>query len=662
MGTLRQELAKVMGQLQLKQEDTYRLSPSPTGHSIQTGRIEMLARGDALCVVERVENRVLIPSHQLSGAMQDDTVQVRVRYRNNGKSIGKVVRILGRAHPKLVGQARFSRGGSFAVPVSHKIRNRIKLLDSIEIREGHYVWVEVLDSSDNGYPLGIVREIMGSPLTPRIDEKLIVYGQQLPHRFSQGALEEASRISSFIPDEEVQRRTDLRPETMFTIDGQSSRDLDDAVSIKLLEDGHYLLGVHIADVSHYVKEGSHLDKEARERGMSVYFGDQTVIPMLPARVSEDVCSLIPHQDRLTLSCTIEFDHSGTPVETEIFRSVIHSQARLTYAQVDRMLAVETADGIVESQQIYEDLEIMAQLAETLRRKRLEEGSLDLNLPKPETVFGGNEDVADIVESTQGLARQIIEEFMLATDRAIAEYLHDLSCVFRAQDAPGDADIQSLKEFLEARGYLWNSNGRIDTKVLSDVLSQAQERGEEQIIKQLLCSTNTRAYYSSEPKAHFNLAFEHYTHFTSPIRRYVDLCVHRLVEATLDEDIEQIISMDDKLESIAAEMTSKQERVEYAERTFNRWKQAEFISKKERETFEGYINNTTNYGFFVTFHDFPVTGLVHRSVLTDDKYVYDPTSRVWIGKSSNRKFALGQTVNVRARVDESRRQLSLALAA
>lgn len=661
MGALQQELEKVSGQLRPKQENLYQVDYHPTDDPTQTGKIRMMAHGRALCICSGTKRNILIPTNQLSGAMQGDKVQVRIKHISNRKSRGQVVKILERAHPKLVGQVIFSGGEPFAIPVSRMIPNRIKLLDTIEVQAGHYVWVEVLNSSENGEPFGLVREIMGTPSTPHIDEKLITYEEQLPYRFSQKALDEGDQIPAFILDTEIEKRVDLRTETIFTIDGQSSKDFDDAVSIKLLGNGNCLLGVHIADVGHYVKVGSYLDKEARERGMSVYFADQTVIPMLPARLSENICSLVPHQDRLTLSCTIEFDHAGTPVKTDIFSSVIHSQARLTYTQVDEIIAGEEKDEAIGNQQIYRDLEIMVQLAKTLRTRRLVEGSLDLNITQADIIFDDNGDVVDFLETTLGPSHQIIEEFMLATNRAVASYLRDFPCIYRAQDAPPNRDVQNLRQFLETRGYVWCSEEEISTKILNSILSQARAKEEEPIIKRVLFSICTRAYYSSEPKGHFNLAFDRYTHFTSPIRRYVDLYIHRLVKAAIEDDIDQIICMDDRLESIAAEITRLEERTKSAERMFCHWKQAEFISSMADQDFKGYISNTTNYGLFVTFSDLPITGLIHKSTFKDDRYVYNESSKSWKGISSRREFAIGQNMNLQAKVDKPK-QLSLSLAA
>ncbi|HIE29664.1 TPA: RNB domain-containing ribonuclease, partial [Candidatus Poribacteria bacterium] len=393
IGLLQQELLKI--KQKLYPETNHSRPPQYV-----TGKIRMLESGDALCIIEETEESVFIHRNQLSGAMQDDIVAIELRH-NNGRKKGEVIEILKRERSFLVGQLSLENGYALVTPIYREIPNQIKVKNH-QAKDKDYVLVKLSDAGD-GYPYGSIEEILGAPQTPFIDEKLIIYKYQLPHRFKNRALEEAERIPSSISDEEIRNRVDLRRERIFTIDGEDAKDFDDAVSIKRLANGHYLLGVHIADVSHYVKEGSALDAEAYERGTSVYFANQMVIPMFPPRLSEDILSLIPHKNRLAISCIFEFDEKGKPVgSVDIFPSVIRSRAHLSYNQVNDILEGRTPKTVINPH-IPNDLELMAKLASILRENRLGNGSLNLNLPEPGFVFNENGEVTDIKEAGRGVA-------------------------------------------------------------------------------------------------------------------------------------------------------------------------------------------------------------------------------------------------------------------
>ncbi|MDP9169465.1 MAG: VacB/RNase II family 3'-5' exoribonuclease, partial [Acidobacteriota bacterium] len=622
----------------------------------------------------------------IRGAMHGDRAVVRITHSGPaGRTEGEVRKVLKRAHPSVVGEFRITRRGMFVAPHDERLRDWIEIpqdmaippvveqIDrigpkAIEISDpseldGMIVNAEVLDYGEDGeHPVGRIIEILGHPGDFGIDVEIVIRKYHLPHRFPAEVVEQAQSVTHIITSEELKGRRDFRDLDIVTIDGETARDFDDAVFVEKLPNGHFKLQVHIADVSHYVTPGSAIDAEARTRGTSVYFPDRAV-PMLPFELSTGICSLNPHVDRLVMSALIELDRQGEPVSFEFCRGVIRSAERMTYTNVHLLL-----EGTAPPPR----LQTMRELAEILMRKRYRRGSIDFDLPEAVIAFDEAGEMTGVGRGARNIAHRIIEEFMLTANEAVAAHLEQtgLPSIYRTHDQPDPKRVMEFEEVAAQFGYSLGvgaipvskhrfkerkAEGRkvykdvvvpgaipITSKAYQKLVAKIEGKPEERILSYLMLRSLKQARYTEENTGHFALAASHYTHFTSPIRRYPDLIVHRLLAASLEH---KTYSSETELKQIADDCSLTERRAADAERELMEWKKAKFMEDRVGDEFEGMIISTARYGAFVELAEFFVEGLVPIDTLPGDRYTYHENVRKIIGQRTRREFSIGDRVKV-----------------
>ncbi|GEN46712.1 ribonuclease R [Alkalibacillus haloalkaliphilus] len=627
----------------------------PEKMNLIRGRIQMHAKGFAFLIPED-ENHSDIYIHQsdLMSAMNGDIVHVRVEnesYAGN-RPEGIVVRIIERNDQPIVGTYQDNGRFGFVIADDKRIPGDIFIKEGNEngAVDGHKVIVKIIE-----YPKGVrsaegeVAEILGHKNDPGIDILAIIHKHGIKAEFDHETIEHANSIPETIDESDLEGRRDLRDKQIVTIDGADAKDLDDAVRVEQLDNGNFLLGVYIADVTNYVKEGSPIDKEALERSTSTYLTDR-VIPMIPHRLSNGICSLNPHVDRLTLGCEMEIDGSGKVVNHEIFAAVIKTEERMTYTDVNSIL-----QGDEEVRERYQSLvpmfELMATLAQTLRFKRSGRGAIDFDFKEAEIEVDEEGQPTDVVLRERGEAERLIEEFMLIANETIAEHFHwmDVPFIHRIHEDPDAGKLEKFFEFVANLGHtIKGTTDDIHPKALQNVLDQVSGSKEDLVVSKLMLRSMQQAKYSPESVGHFGLATQFYTHFTSPIRRYPDLIVHRLIRTYLIEgDISSQTTKkwEEKLPDIARHTSEMERRSVDAERETDDLKKAEFMSDKIGEEFDGLVNSVTNFGMFVELPN-TVEGLVHVSYLTDDYYHYHENAQAMIGERTGNIFRIGDEIKVR----------------
>jgi ribonuclease R len=553
----------------------------PSKMKLVTGRVQGHADGFGFVIHEEEgQPDLFINPRKMREVMHGDRVMCRIEHTSGGRAEGSIVRIIERGQQTLVGIFDRTSHLAYIVPVEKRLNCEISIpgKQTGGAKRGEAVVVEITSYPTKNLPAeGKVVEVLGAPDDPEIEIEMIIRKNGLPRQFPLDAAEEAKNVPTKIPEEEIQKRLDLRDKTIFTIDGETAKDFDDAVSIEKKPKGNYILGVHIADVSHYVRPGSPLDREALERGTSVYFPDR-VIPMLPHELSNEICSLKPREERLTLSCIMEFNSHGNRVKYEIKDTVIKSASRLTYTQVAGMLEpkdAEVSDEEIkrwkkELGKIYEDLLLMKKLALLINANRVKNGSVDFDLPESDIVLDLNGRIENIVKAERNIAHRIIEEFMLASNVSVAEFLEGKKAqsIYRIHETPSQENILSLREFVHNFGYLLPNPPEFTAKDLQTLLTGVHGKPEEKLINHVALRSMKQAVYSTENIGHFCLAFPCYTHFTSPIRRYPDLIVHRLVRKHVSSGKiskkEKEVAIK-KLEEVAKSSSELERRSEEAER-------------------------------------------------------------------------------------------------
>jgi ribonuclease R len=660
-----------------------------------------------------VTGDLYLPRDSTRGAMNGDRAIARITHSGpNGRTEGEIVTILKRAHPTVVGQFTIHRRGLFVIPHDERLNEWIEIPDDMAIPDtaaagtghdrigpapieisniaqldGMIVNAELLEYGDRkGPPVGRVIEVLGSPDDFGIDVEIIIRKHHLPNRFPAEVIDQAQSISSVIPGADLNGRRDFRDLPIVTIDGETARDFDDAVLLDKLPDGHYALQVHIADVSHYVKPGSAIDGEARLRGTSVYFPDRA-IPMLPFELSTDLCSLIPQADRLVVSALIEFDHHGEPLNFEFCRGVIRSAERMTYTNVHLILEGDPAQR-ARYAPLVERFELMREFAEILQRKRYKRGSIDFDLPEPLIEFDKEGTMTGIARSPRNIANRIIEEFMLAANEAVAAHLEHTAraSIYRIHEQPDPKRIMEFEDIAAQFGYSLGVGAipvsrhrykerkpegrtvhkdivipkeiKLSSKAYQKLVAKIEGKPEERILSFLMLRSLKQARYSEENTGHFALAATHYTHFTSPIRRYPDLIVHRLLKASLDN---RTYSNENELKSIADDCSLTERRAADAERELVEWKKAKFMEHRVGEEFDGLIISTARYGLFVELADLFVEGLVPIDTLPGDQYTYHENVRKIIGQRTRREFSIGDSVRIMLdRADPLERKLQFSI--
>lgn len=618
---------------------------------------------------------VFIPQRQMRGAMHGDTVEVRTaRSRmGGGKLEGQVTAVVERATARVVGRFQETRHGAVVIPEE----TRLNLVVAIppkgrgRAEDGQQVVAELSSYPIGGRPAeGRIVEILGWPDDPEVEVQSAIRRFELPHLFSREALDEAGAIPETVSRKDLAGRVDLRRLPTVTIDGETAKDFDDAVSLAR-EGENCRLWVSIADVSHYVPPGTPLDRDAYLRGTSVYFPDRC-IPMLPERLSNGICSLNPRVDRLTLTAEMLFDGRGAMLESSFYPSVINSDARLTYTLVKRIIV--DGESPNEQAELIPMLREMKRLALILMEMRRKRGSIDFDLPEPEIIIGLTGLTEGIVRAERTLAHQLIEEFMLAANEAVASFVtaRGVPFLYRVHENPDPAKLVSFQEFIYGFGYEFPLvEQRVDPAELQRLLESASGRPEERMINYALLRCMKQARYAAENLHHFGLASRCYCHFTSPIRRYPDLVVHRILKALLTgaegghsrRAEKQLATATANLGEIA-EHTSKRERVAMeAERDIVELKKVQYMQQHLGEEFEGFISGVTGFGLFVELEQLFVEGLVHVSTLDDDIYTFVESKHSLVGRSRRRVLRIGDRARVKvAAVSPATRRIEFILLA
>lgn len=607
---------------------------------------------------------IFIPGSFINGAMNGDIVIARILKEDVGakKCEGEVVQVVERANSTVIGVYEDSKNFGFVVPEDKRIQNDIFISkrDSRKAETGDLVIVEITKWADGRRnPEGIVKEILGKKGDKGLDILTIIKKFGLPEEFPQKVLSFAENIEEEISQNEIKRRKDLRDVRMVTIDGEDAKDLDDAVSIERLPDGKFKLGVHIADVTHYVRENNPLDKEALKRATSVYLIDR-VIPMLPRKLSNGICSLNPKVDRLTLSCIMTIDDKGKVLEHEIAETVIRTNERMTYTDVTKILKDKDEDLIKKYDYLVDDFKTMEELCEILNKKRLNRGAIDFDFEESKIILDENGKPIDIKPYEREIANRIIEEFMLVANETVAEYMFwtNLPFVYRIHEEPDNEKLEKFKEFIYNLGYVVRWGQEVQPRNLQKVLELVKGKKEETVVSTLLLRSMMQAKYSPECAGHFGLAARYYCHFTSPIRRYPDLQIHRIIKEHLSGLLDasrakRLIPIVDN----ASKQSSEMERVaQEAEREVDDLKKAEYMKERIGEEYEGIISSVTSFGFFVELPN-TIEGLVHISNLDDDYYVYDEAHLLLLGERTKKIYRLGDSAKVRCvKVDIANREI------
>ncbi|MBK1809699.1 ribonuclease R [Clostridium sp. YIM B02505] len=637
----------------------------PERMGLVAGKIQVHQRGFGFVIPDEEGLKdVFIPSSSMNGAMNGDKVVAKIlKEDDKGKKCeGEIVQITERVNKKIIGVYEDSRNFGFVVPEDKRVQFDIFIPknDRNNAQTGDLVQVEIVKWPDQRRnPEGAVVEVLGKKGDKGLDILTIIKKYGLPEEFPDKVIEYAENIEEEIPAEEYKRRRDLRNVRMVTIDGEDAKDLDDAVNIERLPGGNYRLGVHIADVTHYVREKNPLDKEALKRATSVYLIDR-VIPMLPKKLSNGICSLNPRVDRLALSCIMTIDKSGTVVDHEIVESVIKTSERMTYTDVSAILKDENEDLIKRYDYLHDDFKAMEELCLILNKRRLKRGAIDFDFEESKIILDELGKPIEIKPYEREIANRIIEEFMLVCNETVAEYMYwtKTPFVYRIHEEPDQEKLERFKNFIYNLGYTVRWGQDIHPSNLQDVLEMIKGKNEETVVSTLLLRSMMQAKYAPECVGHFGLAAKYYCHFTSPIRRYPDLQIHRIIKEHLRGKIDEKRSERlVKIVDTASKQSSDMERVaQDAEREVDDLKKAEYMSYRIGQEFVGVISSVTNFGMFVELPN-TIEGLVRIAELDDDYYVYDEDHLMLIGERTKKIYRLGDSISVRcSRVDIDNREV------
>lgn len=641
----------------------------PERMSLVTGRLQGSERGFGFVIPDEGMNDVFIPADSLNGAMHNDRVIARVNKSVAGgkRAEGEILKILKRANNRVVGTFENSRYFGFVVPDEKKICGDVFIPkdEFNNAKSGQKVIAEIVKWPEKRRNAeGKVVEIIGDKDKPGTDILSIIKSHNLPEQFPEDVLRNAESISDTVTEDMLKGRRDLRNLRMVTIDGEDAKDLDDAVSIQRLPDGNYRLGVHIADVSYYVTENSPLDREALRRGTSVYLVDR-VIPMLPKKLSNGICSLNPNVDRLAFTVMMDIDNRGKVKNHEIYESVININERMTYNNVRKILDEKDEELCKRYDYLIDDFRTMEELALILRKKRFARGAIDFDFDEAKIILDENGKPIEIRKYEYSIANRIIEEFMLVCNETVAEHFYwaNAPFVYRIHEDPDSEKIQSFSEFLHKLGYHFKGAGNVHPRALQDLLEKVKGTKEERIISTVMLRSLQKARYSHESFGHFGLAAKFYCHFTSPIRRYPDLIIHRIMKEYLKNKVDEAREeeLNEKLPVIAKSCSERERAAEEAERETEDLKKVEFMKDKEGQVFEGIISGVTSFGMFVEM-DNTIEGLVRMSSLEDDYYIFDDVRYCLIGERTRKIYRIGDSVTVQlAKADIASRQIDFILA-
>lgn len=629
----------------------------PEKMNLIRGRLQSNPKGFGFVITETAgEPDIYVNANDMNGAMHGDTVLVRVENRSAGNRLeGRIIRIVERGITETVGTYQDETHYGFVITDDKRVGKDIFIPKNASMGavDGHKVVVKIVRYPEGrSNPEGEIVEILGHKNDPGVDILSIIRKFGLPEEFPQDVLNQAQAVPDEISPEEIKGRRDLRDRMMVTIDGADAKDLDDAVSLEKLPNGNYLLGVHIADVSYYVTENSPIDNEAYKRGTSVYLVDR-VIPMIPHRLSNGICSLNPKVDRLTISCDMEMDQDANVVKYDIYLSVIRTNERMTYADVRSILEDKDEALIEKYQELVPMFQLMEELCRKLRGKRMRRGAIDFDFREAKIYVNEQGEPTDIGFRTRSIAESIIEEFMLAANETVAEHFHwmKLPFIYRVHEEPNAEKLMAFMEFVTNFGYSIRGKGNsVHPRALQQLLEEVKGKPEEIIISTVMLRSMKQARYDAESLGHFGLATEFYTHFTSPIRRYPDLIVHRLIREWVargqgEMPAERLQHWAELLPAIAEHASQRERLAVDAERETDDLKKAEFMLQRVGEEFEGVISGVTSFGIFVELPN-TIEGLVHVSYLTDDYYHYHEKMYALVGERTGKQYRIGDVVQVR----------------
>jgi ribonuclease R len=651
------------------QKTEQRTERKRSGEELVEGTLKQYRGGFAFLIPkDREREDVFIPPDGLGGAIDGDQVLVGiVRPQGQKKAEGKVVKIIDRRIRTIVGVFQTGKAYGKVIPWDRKIQIEptVSTKNFAGATDGMMVEAELI--LDTNPPEAKIISLLGFQGEPDLDTKIIISRYHLPREFPKEVVEEAEKVA-VIKEEDYKDRKDFRDWWTVTIDGQKARDFDDAISITAFKNGGYLLGVHIADVANYVKEDSALDVEARERGNSVYF-PELVIPMLPEKLSNEICSLNPQVDRLTMSVVATIDKDGKVTDYHIYPSVIRSKERMTYSAVKQIVEDRDPELLRKYEPLVDMFLTMKKLALLLMRHRRDRGSIDFDLPEPEVIIDLTTGrMTGVVRSERNLAHRIIEEFMLLANEIVATHISNsqLPSMFRVHEPPPPEKIGDFATIAASLGYrLPIDSGKIKPKDLAKLLEKIGGKPEEKFLNVLLLRSMSRARYDLNNSGHFGLALSSYTHFTSPIRRYPDLIVHRTLKTLLKgrkPELSRWQKMRSLIPEIAEHCSITERRADEAERDFIQLKKVEFMRDKLGEAFDGYISGVAPYGLFIELNEFFVEGLVPTKYMDDDRYAYDERRHIFKGKRTGKIYRLGDPIKVQVvRVDREKREIDFVLA-
>ncbi len=658
--------------------------------AVVTGILHVKTQGYGFLLRDDGGEDVFVSQRNMGTALHRDRVRVALWAQPVGRlPEGKVVEILERGNRKIVGTFQEGKTTHYVIPDDLKIGKDVYISerDRKKAQSGQKVIVEVTHWDDyRKMPEGKIIRILGDPEDQGVDVLSIIHQFNLPLAFSEAVVQETEKIPQDIPDTSLQNRLDLRDKLVFTIDPEDAKDFDDGVSLEQLSNGNWLLSVHIADVSHFVASGSAIDREALRRGTSVYLVDR-VIPMLPERLSSDLCSLRPHEDRLAFSVLMELSEDGTLQDYEIKKSIIRSQYRLTYQQVQKIIESykgndphskfqkeakhrtnKQIDSALYDHVLQKTVIQMVQLSRKLMAMWREEGSIDFEVPEPKVILDDQGHVIDLRIRERLESHRLVEAFMLLANRTVAEHIHRLRqethrkypFAYRIHDKPRGKKLEEFVLFVQALGYPFQAGKKITPKKFQIFLEQIKGTKHEIIVEEVALRAMMKAVYSTRNVGHFGLAFKHYTHFTSPIRRYPDLIVHRLLKSYLNDE-NCALQLPMKLSEICEIATEREILAQTAERESIKVKQVAFMGNHLGDTFEGVISGVTSFGIFVEIPEYLVEGLVHIKDLIDDYYLYDGKSYQLVGQNSGKIYRLGDSIGVRVnRISKEMRTVDFGL--
>ena len=617
---------------------------------LRKGLMRVNKKGFGFVEVENMDDDIFVSSDNMNGAIHDDIVLVEITSKMHLDRLeGRILKILKRQVTRYIGEINFVKNKGIIKLDDQKVKIEIEVKkeDSMNAVDGHKVVVELGKRINNHKYYGKVVEIIGHKNDPGVDILSIVYKYSINTEFPDDIKEEVAKMPMEVSKEELEGRIDLRDEEIFTIDGDDTKDIDDAISIKLLPNGHYKLGVHIADVSYYVKEGSPLDDEAMERGTSVYLVDR-VIPMLPHELSNGICSLNPNVDRLAISCVMEFDSNGKQLDYSIFPSVIKSRIQMTYKKVNSILEKnEIPEGY---EPFVKSLRIMHDLAKILRKAKEARGYIDFEVDEAKILVDENCVPTEIVKRDRGTGELLIEDFMIAANECVATHIYfmNLPFIYRVHESPKEEKIRSYLSFIGTLGYQIPGDVKdFKPKTMQKLIKFLEDKPEFKILSSLLLRSMQKAVYKPENLGHYGLASKCYTHFTSPIRRYPDTTVHRLLRTYLfNKNLSQntLRHWEDKLVYVAEHSSSRERASVDCEREVEDMKMAEYMEKHIGEEYEGMISSVTNFGMFVELDNL-IEGLVPIRDMKDF-FHYDEERMTLTGERSHVNYTIGERVLVK----------------